>query len=68
MKISISLIFFLLFSCKPNTKEEKYFKAIEANDIALDSSKEGEWLYEHKEIQNISENYLGILGMIIRRD
>ena len=51
------LILILLLSCKPKTKEEIYFKAIEANDIQLDSPKEGMWLYEHKEAGQSFESY-----------
>jgi archaemetzincin len=57
MKKLLIIFFLLLLSCQPKTKEENYFKAIEANDINLESPKEGEWLYEHKEKGQTFEQY-----------
>jgi archaemetzincin len=57
MRKLFPILLLLTLSCQPKTKEENYFKAIEENDIPLDSPKEGEWLYEHKEKGQNFEQY-----------
>ena len=51
------LTFLFLFSCQSKTKEENYFEAIQVNDVQLESPKEGDWLYGHKESGQSFENY-----------
>jgi archaemetzincin len=55
MRTFILITTFLLLSC--NNKKSGYFSAISENDIKLETPKEGEWLYEHKEKGQSFEEY-----------